>query len=196
MSYNKDIIADLGYIPKCSYFGEWYRIVEPILNNEEFQKRKYFKHHDNSVWNHCVSVSFEAFLLAKYYHLNERVAAIAGLLHDFYPKAWQYSEELEKIDPSYLSRIGIKQKPSQMHGFVHAREAAVNAQKYFPELMDERIINSIKRHMFPLNIIPPKYLEGWLITVVDKKVSASVLSNVKELPGYVGINVHIRHKAK
>ena len=31
--------------------------------------------------------------------------------------------------------------------------------------------------MFPLNIIPPKYLEGWIITLVDKYVSLETLKN-------------------
>ena len=37
--------------------------------------------------------------------------------------------------------------------------------------MNKRIENSIVRHMFPLNIIPPKYKEGWVITYADKVLS-------------------------
>ena len=43
------------------YFDEWYNIVEPLLLNEELQKRKLFKHHSKSVWDHLISVSFKAF---------------------------------------------------------------------------------------------------------------------------------------
>lgn len=44
--------------------------------------------------------------------------------------------------------------------------------------------------MFPLTIIPPHYLEGWIVTSMDKKASVSVLKDFKELPNYVGIRTH------
>ena len=62
-----------------------------------------------------------------------------------------------------------------MHGFTHAKEALDNYKKYFGHLMNERIENSILRHMFPLNKIPPKYKEGWLIVLVDKADSMDFL---------------------
>ncbi len=181
--YSKDVRKDLDFINKCAYFNEWYEIVKDILNNEEFQKRKLFLHHEDSVWHHCIIVSFNSFLLAKYYMADARICAIAGLLHDFYPKAWQYSEELYNYDKEYLNTSkGIR----NLHGFVHAKQAAVNYVKYFPELEDDKITDAIKRHMFPLNIIPPKYKEGWIVTLVDKQVSFSSIS-IKELPKYVGL---------
>ena len=51
--------------------------------------------------------------------------------------------------------------------------------KFFPELNNDRIINSIKRHMFPLTLIPPKYKEGFIITCVDKMNSVNELPSVK-----------------
>ena len=41
--------------------------------------------------------------------------------------------------------------------------------------------------MFPLNIKPPRYPEGWIITFMDKKLSINILKDVKKLPKYVGI---------
>ena len=83
--YNKDVYNDLEPINKCTYFNEWFKIVEPILLNDEFQRRKLFLHHENSVWEHSIIVSFKSFLVAKFYNLNVYDATIAGLLHDFYP---------------------------------------------------------------------------------------------------------------
>jgi len=189
--YNKDVYEDLGSINKCTYFNEWYRIVEPILLHEEFQKRKLFLHHEASVWDHSIEVSFKSFLVAKFYKLNVYDATIAGLLHDFYPQAWQYSEELYHLDPSYLKRYFKKRKHlSELHGFVHGKEAAKNALKYFPDLVNERILDSIKYHMFPLTLIAPHSMEGWLVSCMDKKVSISVFKDIKELPSYVGIKIH------
>ena len=41
--------------------------------------------------------------------------------------------------------------------------------------MNKKVENIILRHMFPLNIVPPKYLESWLITLTDKYVSLEVV---------------------
>jgi len=47
-------------------FDEWFMIVKDILLNDEFQKRKYFMHHHNlTVWEHSILVSFKAFKMAK-----------------------------------------------------------------------------------------------------------------------------------
>ncbi len=189
--YNKDVYNDLEPINKCTYFNEWYKIVEPILLNDEFQRRKLFLHHENSVWEHSIIVSFKSFLVAKFYNLNVYDATIAGLLHDFYPQAWQYNQALYDLDSSYFQRYFKKHKNiKEWHGLVHGKEAALNAQKFFPDLVNKRILDSIKYHMFPLTIIPPHYIEGWIVTSMDKKASVSVLKDLKELPNYVGIRTH------
>ncbi len=155
---------------KC--FNEWFSIVKPYINNNEFQKRRLFLHHKNSsVWQHSINVSFKAFKYAKKIGADKRVCAIAGLFHDFYPQAWLYSEELYKFDASYLKRIQLREPLFQKHGFTHAREAYDNFIKYFPEEKNKKIENCIKRHMFPLNIVPPKYKESWIITFTDKQDS-------------------------
>lgn len=159
-------------------FDEWFMIVKDILLNDEFQKKKYFMHHHNlTVWDHSILVSFKAFKMAKGIGADYRICAIAGLLHDFYTYAWLYSEELEHIDNGkYLKEIGVRKPLFKIHGFTHGADAAANYIKYFPELEDDRITDSIKKHMFPMTIIPPKYIEGYILTSVDK------LNSIKELP--------------
>lgn len=167
----KEIKSKLQPIINDPNFDDWFNIVSEILVNEEFQKRMLFKHHTKSVWNHCIEVSFNAYKYAIKFNADKRVCAIAGMLHDFYPYAWQYSQELEIYDKSYLERLTRKEPFFKNHGFTHAREACENYLKFFPHLEDKKISNSIIRHMYPLNIIPPKYKEGWIVTLVDKKVS-------------------------
>ena len=70
-----------------------------------------------------------------------------------------------------------------------------NAYKFFPDLMNDRIANIIERHMFPLNIIPPKYKEGWVVTYADKRLSMDVVVNLKALPKYLGFS-RILYKLK
>ena len=53
--------------------------------------------------------------------------------------------------------------------------------------MNEKSENIIKRHMFPLNKVPPKTKEGWVVTTADKYVSLEVLKNPKFLPKLIGL---------
>lgn len=142
---------------------EYYDIIKGILESEEFQKRKTYKHHGNiTVYDHSLKVSQVAYKIAKKFKsMDAKSIAVGGLLHDFYDKPWQDKKE--------------KSPFFKKHGFVHAHEALMNAELYFPEYMNEKIKNMIERHMFPLNKVPPKYREAWLITFVDKWVSLEVL---------------------
>ena len=58
--------------------------------------------------------------------------------------------------------------------------------------MNEKSENIIKRHMFPLNIVPPQYKESWVVTMADKYVSLEVFKEPKKLLMYIGIKKRIR----
>lgn len=143
--------------------SEYYEIVNEILNHEEFIKRKGYMHHGKiSVYDHSLKVSIMAYKISKKLKIGDyKKAAIGGLLHDFYYKPWQ-SDKTKK--PLF-----------KKHGFTHAREALENSKKYFPNYIDEKTSNIILRHMFPLNIIPPKYKESWVVTIADKIVSMEAI---------------------
>lgn len=159
---------------------EYLKIVAPIMNNSEFKKRKKWKHHENvSLYEHLVIVSYMSYKICKKKGWNYRDAAIGGLLHDFYYEPWQ-------------DNINKKEKFFKQHGFVHARKAMYNAYKTFPKFMNKRVANIIQRHMFPLNIIPPRYKEGWVVTYVDKKVSLDVVINIKAIPKYLGLSKKLK----
>ena len=150
---------------------EFLDIIKDILNNEEFLKRKTYKHHGKtSVYEHSFAVAYYAYMMAKKLHLKDykvRNTAIAGILHDFYYQDWTTIKENRPL--------------FKKHGFVHAKEAKENSKKHFKKLMNKRIENAIERHMFPLNITPPKYIESWLITISDKYVSMDAIKNYKIL---------------
>ncbi len=141
---------------------EYYEIVRPILESEEFLKRKDFPHHYNeSVYMHVLRVSYDCYKIGKKKNLDYKALAIAGLLHDFYEHPWQTDFEKKPI--------------LQRHGFTHAENARKNALKFFPELMNEKIESMISTHMFPLNKKLPKYKESWILTLVDKADSIDFL---------------------
>ena len=157
---------------------EYYNIVYEILKSEEFQKRRQYKHHGNiSVYDHSIRVSKLSYIVAKKLNKDYKSAAIGGLLHDFYYKPWQENK--------------IKCPFFQKHGFVHAKQARDNSYKYFLELMNDKLDDIILRHMFPLNKIPPKYVESWIVTVADKYVSLEVFKDLKKMPMLLGIGKEV-----
>ncbi len=156
-------------------------IISPIINNPEFIKRKEYNHHEQrSVFYHSLMVSLTSYHLAKKLGLDYKSAAIGGLLHDFYYNDWQLTKEKR---PFHLQ-----------HGFVHAKEALANSKQIFPDLIDKKVENIIKRHMFPLNFIPPFYYESWLICFVDKYCSLEIFKNPKKLYKYIGIMKEEKHE--
>ena len=107
-------------LEKYEYIKEYYDIVSPILNSEEFQKRKQWRHHgDTTLYEHCIKVSYLAYRMSLKFKMDSKSVAIGGLLHDFYYKPW-----MENIEKKPLLK---------KHGFVHAKEARDNSYNYFNE---------------------------------------------------------------
>lgn len=147
---------------------EYFDLVKPILTHPEFQKRKEYMHHiGETVYDHTLRVSFDSYTIAKKFGWDYKAAAIGGLLHDFYDKPWQTNKE--------------KKPFFQKHGFVHAEQARINAKKFFPNMMNKKTEDIIKKHMFPLNKRPPKYKESWLICFIDKADSMDFLMHPRAL---------------
>ena len=128
------------------YRQEFLNIIEPMLNNEEFMKTKEKVHHGTSRFDHLMRVSYHSFLISKFLRLNYKETARAALLHDFF---------LDEVDNE--STIKALQK--------HPMYAVENAKKYFRLTPREEDI--IKTHMFPITFTPPKYLESWIVDIVD-----------------------------
>ena len=160
----------------------------------------YFKHHEKqSLYTHSLLVSIFAYKYAKKHHADYKVCAIAGLLHDFYTHAWQYSKDLDNLDKKYSENLKKKKKFSTLHAFIHPYEALINSNTYFSNLINEKVENAILVHMFPLSLFNkvklPKYKESWIITYIDKAVSLKDFPNTKEIPKYLGLK-NIKNKNK
>lgn len=154
---------------------EYEDFLKVILEHPEFIKRKEFQHHENeSVYDHCIKVSKLAYKIAKKLRIkNPEEVAIGALLHDFYDRPWQNNAE--------------KVKFFKQHGFIHAAQAAENAKKYFPDLMNHRIEDMIRKHMFPLNIKPPRYIGSWIVNISDDIISMNIFLHPRSLLKYIGI---------
>ena len=82
-----------------------------------------------------------------------------------------------------------KHKFFEQHGFTHAKNSLNNCHKYFNQYLNVEIEDAILRHMFPLNIKPPKYKIGWVVTLADKMVSMEVFKYPKMLLLLLGIRI-------
>ncbi|RSX56133.1 phosphohydrolase [Bifidobacterium dolichotidis] len=131
-----------------------------ILDHDNMQvMQDAFQHGRISTYDHSVRVACLAVKLADRLHLWRRVdlksLVRAALLHDYFLYDWHHHDG----------------GTHRWHGFRHGRTAATNAHRDFNLNHVEH--NSIHRHMFPLTPIPPKHIEGWLVTFADK-ISATV----------------------
>ena len=126
-------------------------LVEDILNNDDFQCLNCIEHHGTSRMKHSKRVSYYSYLICKKLHLDYVSAARAGLLHDF-----------------FLSENDRTKRERFLSVFTHPKKALNNTTKHFDVNFIEQ--NIIVSHMFPLNIMLPKYMESWIVSFVDKVV--------------------------
>ena len=125
---------------------EFNDICKDILELDEFDKLKNCDHHGITRHNHSMRVSYYTYKITKKLHLNYKSATRAALLHDFFID--------EVRDLNGLQRL---QK--------HPLYALENSKKYFElSKLEEDIII---KHMFPVTFRPPKYLESWIVDLVD-----------------------------
>lgn len=128
------------------YKEEFENIIDPILKNKEFLKTKDKQHHGITRYNHLMRVSYYSFLITKILHLSYHETARAALLHDFF---------LDEAEGD--SKIGKLRN--------HPYYALQNSLKYYD--LSEKEQDIIKTHMFPVTFEPPKYLESWIVDLVD-----------------------------
>lgn len=130
---------------------DYTRIVNHILNNEEFNKIKKIEHHGVSRFDHSLKVSYYSYKMAKILRLNYQDVARAGLLHDF-----------------FLSNDERTKKDRFLSTFVHPKKAVKNADEVFG--INDKEADIIRTHMFPVNMSIPRYAESWVVNLVDKVI--------------------------
>ena len=125
---------------------EFESIIQEIKTHKEFLKLKNMRHHGMTRFEHSYRVSYYTYMITKKLHLDYISATRAALLHDF------FTSEVE--EESSMNRLRK-----------HPDIAVENAKKYFEiNNLEEDII---KKHMFPITMVPPKYLESWIVDFID-----------------------------
>ena len=130
--------------------NEFNKIICEVSNNKEFQKLKKVKHHGINRYEHSVRVAYYTYKITKILHLDYKESTIAALLHDFFQE--------EVSDKNFVVRLRK-----------HPGIAVKNATQYFK--LNEKQIDIIKTHMFPIGKKVPKYLESWIVDLVDDVAS-------------------------
>lgn len=125
-----------------------------ILASNNFNKTKEFIQHGNmTVNNHVMNVARYSLALSDKLHIkcNKKELVRGALLHDYFLYDWHIPDE---------------ENPHKLHGFYHPGRALKNAMMEYKLTPREQDI--IKKHMWPLTVVPPMCREAWIVTAADK----------------------------
>ena len=123
-----------------------------ILESENmYLLKKCIQHGNVSVYEHSLKVAYLSLKIAKILKIDvdKRSLVRGALLHDYFLYDWHTIN-----------------KNTRLHAWRHASRAYNNASEEFELNKIEKDI--IIKHMFPINIIPPKYTESVIVTIADK----------------------------
>ena len=132
---------------------EFLSIIADLLENDLVnQMRQYRQHYDVSTYEHCMNVSYISFKICKKLKLDYVSMARAAMLHDLFLYDWRAPKEHKKF--------------TDLHAFSHPKIALKNAKKITK--LNEKEIDIIEKHMWPVTIRLPKYKESYVIVFADK----------------------------
>ena len=139
-------------------YREIQEAADDILRSANFNSTKaHIQHGNMTVNDHCIRVAKYSLALSKKFRIpcSRRELIRGALLHDYFLYDWH--------DKEYLSRR------KRLHGFWHPGIALKNAEKEYN--LNDRQREIIKKHMWPLSVIPPTCREAWVVTAADKYCS-------------------------
>ena len=164
---------DLGYS----------RIVNHILENEDFLKISNCKHHGITRLEHSLRVSYFSYKICKKLHLNAKETAEAGLLHDFF------------------TNEGMTKRQNKLSIFIHPKKSLKNASYYFDltDVIPDYFFLATKRTDTRINdnsikqVFVPNELFDFGKTHLQKTISM-IVSNVKIACNFCrGLSCPLRH---
>lgn len=131
-----------------------YHNAKDIVNSYNFKTtRRHTQHGTKSVHSHCYDVAKQSLWFNRKFKLNcqEKDLIRGALLHDYFLYDWH------------------EKNHGKSHGFYHPGIALENAGKEYQLSPREKDI--IKKHMWPMTLIPPLCREAWVVTAADKYCS-------------------------
>lgn len=130
------------------YFVEVVHELSGQVNLEAMSR--FSQHGKTNCLTHCLAVAYLSYSMARKLNVkcDYRSLIRGAVLHDYFLYDWR--ERNNRFS----------------HGFTHPKIAYENASKEVELNSIEE--NIIKRHMFPLTVIPPKTKEGAIVCMMDK----------------------------
>lgn len=149
-----------------------------IMQSDNFKStRNYVQHGTIPVRRHCLDVAQHSLAINRKLgiHCQEKDLVRGALLHDYFLYDWH-----DKNRENYQS----------LHGFYHPGIALKNAKKEYKLTPREQDI--IKKHMWPLTVVPPLCREAWVVSMADKY--CSILETLRIRKGTADRKAHLKKK--
>ena len=163
---------------------EFMKIVNPIYQHDEFQKRmtqEFLHHGDVTLGEHIIEDAVVTYLMARDYlkkhhdlSFELNIAVIIAMLHDLYTVPWQNNDKAKTC------------KFCNKHGFRHPIEAVINAAYWYPLLFEDlhdakKIVDGIVHHMFPFPVAVFKDNEKNLLELKNFELLDKIPIHVKRI---------------
>jgi len=144
---------------RTSMEAEFITTARPLLELPAVAKLAQYNHHRGKTrMNHVKEVAYLSFRWGKRLSLDTEAIIRGALLHDLFYYDWLH-------------------EGPRLHGFRHHNIALENARHI--TALTEKEVDIIKKHMWPLTIIPPRYMESLVVSLVDKFCSIRDYLGVK-----------------
>lgn len=111
---------------------------------------KFEQHFKINRLQHIRSVAYLSFLISRKLKLDFKSTARAATMHDLFYYDWREDDLSHKL-----------------HGYRHPKFALKNAY-YLCGTLNKKEADIIGKHMWPLTVIPPRYLESYIVVAMDK----------------------------
>ncbi len=130
--------------------------IDILLSEHHKNTKKDIQHGNMSVRQHTINVARHSVLISEKLGIAcDRRALVRGaLLHDYFLYDWHDRDHANLL---------------RLHGIHHPGIALKNAESEFPLTDIEKDI--IKKHMWPLTVVPPTCREAWIVSMADKYCS-------------------------
>jgi len=140
--------------------AEFANTARPLLELPEVAKLAQYNHHrEKNRLDHVKEVAYLSFLWGKRLSLDTRAIIRGALLHDLFYYDWLH-------------------EGPRLHGLRHHTIALENARRI--TRLTKKEADIIKKHMWPLTVIPPRYMESLVVSLVDTFCSARDYLSIKK----------------
>ena len=131
--------------------------VRDVYFSDEVQSlRQYEQHLEIDRLQHVTTVAYLSYKICRRLSFDSKAASRAAVMHDLVYYDW---------------RDGETGGWHCLHGYKHPHYACQNARELYPALT-EKEEKIIRRHMWPLTVLPPDSKEGLVVTMMDKYCAA------------------------